>query len=139
MTTVAYKDGKLAADKRISIHNAEVSKAFRDDDGNLYGVIGKLAPALMVVEWLMGRADKPNPFEEDDSFYVLMVEKATGQIFMFDYFLHALPIESKFFALGSGSSYAMGAMAQGASAKKAVEIASLFDDSTGSGVEVLVL
>ena len=39
-------------------------------------------------------------------------------------------------AIGSGSEYALGAMAMGASAKRAVQIASRFDPSTGRGVTV---
>lgn len=42
-------------------------------------------------------------------------------------------------AIGSGASYALGAMAQGATAEEAVEIAALFDTCTGGDTEAYEL
>ena len=47
--------------------------------------------------------------------------------------------ENDFWAVGSGEEYALGAMAMGASAAQAVEVASQFDVYTGSVTENYVV
>jgi hypothetical protein len=47
--------------------------------------------------------------------------------------------QTAFAALGSGSDAALGALYHGASAREAVEIASLVDTATGDGVDSLFL
>jgi hypothetical protein len=51
--------------------------------------------------------------------------------------IRLIEVASPFYAIGSGAHYAMGAMAAGASPKRAVEIAAQFDGSTGFGVDVI--
>lgn len=54
-------------------------------------------------------------------------------------FAQMLSITHPFYAVGSGSKYAMGAMDQGASAEQAVKIAIKYDSSCGGSIQVYKL
>lgn len=47
--------------------------------------------------------------------------------------------EAPFYADGSGGEYAMGAMAMGANARQAVQVACRFDLASGDGIDTLTL
>lgn len=49
------------------------------------------------------------------------------------------PIASDYFAIGSGEDYAMGAMAMGATATRAVDVAAMFDAHTGGEILAITL
>jgi hypothetical protein len=56
-------------------------------------------------------------------------------IFIFDHYSSWLAVAEPFLAVGSGASYAVGAMAAGATPREAVRIASKSDAYTGMGVK----
>lgn len=61
-------------------------------------------------------------------------------IYMFDHSpLTWMKIDSKYHAIGSGQSFALGAMATGATPKQAVKAAFNLDTATGFGVKELTL
>lgn len=64
-----------------------------------------------------------------------LVLTAERDIFMFDDYTKWLIVNEPFHAIGSGSPYALGAMAQGASPKEAIKIASKQDAYTGLGIK----
>lgn len=66
-----------------------------------------------------------------------LVLTAKGQIFMFDDYTKWLAVNEPYHAIGSGSDYALGAMALGATTKEAVKIASKHDSYSGMGVKTL--
>ena len=69
---------------------------------------------------------------------ILMVEKGEDgakNLFVLNSELYPIPIDTDFFSVGSGSDYAMGAMAMGASAADAIRVASQFDCHTNDKVE----
>jgi 20S proteasome alpha/beta subunit len=56
-------------------------------------------------------------------------------MFVFDDPSAWLVVDQPYYAIGSGSPFALGALAQGASAKEAVEAAAKSDPFTGMGVK----
>lgn len=139
MTTVAYKDGVMAADKQMGGYSGIITKVYRIGD-SLVGLSGSdYAACLKVVDWL---ADGGDPDEKpdlgDSDIHILLVD-SEGTIFLYNNNLYPMPMEQEFFAVGSGMDYAIGAMAMGGSAADGVRVASRFDPGTGQGVDCLVL
>lgn len=72
----------------------------------------------------------PKKYEATE-FVVLTTD---GKMFTFSDPRKWIPINSKFYAVGSGSHFAMGAMEKGATPKEAVEAAIKLDKASGFGV-----
>jgi 20S proteasome alpha/beta subunit len=139
MTTVAYRDGVMAADKNMGGYKGQVTKVYRVGDC-LVGCSGdNFATLLKVVDWMQeGAEEDSKPELGDSSVHILLVD-SNGEIFLYNNDLYPMPLEQDFFAVGSGMDYAMGAMAMGASAADAVRVASQFDPGTGPKVDCLTL
>jgi hypothetical protein len=145
MTTIAWDGKTLAGDRKRNVRNTPVpaTKVFRLPEpvtvGNLprvamFGCAGDSSEAVAVADWLLRNAEKPMAKDID----ILAVD-AYGKCHFAANNLVFYPIELQHWAVGSGADYAMGAMARGASAHEAVQVASLYDNGTGLGVDVLAL
>lgn len=66
-----------------------------------------------------------------------LVLTAKKQIFMFTDYCKWLAVKEPYHAIGSGSEYALGAMASGMSPKEAVKIAMKHDSYTGMGIKTI--
>jgi hypothetical protein len=139
MTTIAFRDGILAADTRMSygmsaIHYPNM-KLF-EAGGYAIGLCGDLRFSPVLRDWAEAGFDPKAVHDKiwDDEFDVLVMN-AQGELFTA--LAHALvpapPCE--FYAVGSGRMAALGAMACGASAAEAIQIASEFDVGTGLPVQ----
>ena len=137
MTTIAWKDGVLAADTRVTIGDvidpSEHKKVFRLKNGALIGLSGDAGVMMRVLKQL--RRD-PDDFESIDvhkaelnAIYV----SADGKVFERDS-NGWTRITAKYAATGSGYVPALVAMRMGASAREAIKIAMEFDKNTGGKV-----
>lgn len=141
MTTIAYRAGVLAADTMMSYADTPVTlpdfKLFIAG-GYAVGVCGDCRMIPTIKRWFEDHHCKPAKASErvwDDGFDLLAMN-VKGELFtVFADTLHPYP--SEFFAVGSGRLPALGAMARGASAVEAVEIASRFDVHTGQPVQFI--
>ena len=142
MTTLAYKNGFLAADRLVTPDRGLCTKIGRNPNGDIAGICGSLALGQKWMRAFVSDADElPSLVSvngKDEHGYALIIRKSTGAVeFMEpDGLVH---FEAPFYAYGSGSHYALAAMEAGASAKRAVEIAAKYDPTTGPDVEVLRL
>ncbi len=143
MTTVAYRDGVMAADRAIST-NALVGTARkvwrRKQDGALLGMSGSWAVVQKWSEWFLAGERGPAPPlgpNEDSSAHALLV-RPEGAV-EWHYSSGKATFEAPYYAIGSGSDFAMGAMAVGASARQAVAAAARHDPHTGGGVQFVKL
>lgn len=133
MTTVVYdaRTREMVSDTQMSFHKVDVDKIYRLRDGSLVGISGTYSEVLMALEYLDSDEDeeveKP-AIEEHNAILRVDVE---GNVFIYTKHLHPMAIYGDYVAIGSGSEYAMGAMAQGATAEEAVAIAHKFDPNTG--------
>lgn len=142
MTTIAYRNGILAADTRCTIAGASsgsINKIARRYGGALAGAAGNAVYNFAFLEWFVlndEKVDPPKAQRTDDS-----IDR--GIIFFPDGRIHVYEPDGKFMikaeyhALGSGTDVALGAMFMGATAEQAVRAAILHDNGTGG--EVLVL
>lgn len=76
--------------------------------------------------------------EEERDFACLLIDP-DGRVWMIDGELTPMLVHGDFFAVGSGASYALGALEAGASPVKAVEIAAKYDVSTSAPIDSITL
>lgn len=135
MTTIAWKRGILAADKKTTDGDlAHICTKMYRKKGYAIAFAGILQEGLEFLEWFDKKEGKC-PLKKTDC---LIMNLITGQC------LHweakgkiAVPVEDECTAIGSGGAIAIGAMEAGATPQEAVRIASRRDPSTGYGVHVI--
>lgn len=138
MTTIAYKDGVIAYDSRVTrgdlITDDDCDKCIERD-----GVRFFLSGALCDYEALVaayfgvapsGKVDASAIVLDDGNLMMVAIDDDDG--------LWKSPIKpDRPYAIGSGTPYAFAAMDMGASAEKAVEMAARRDTSTGGKIRTL--
>lgn len=141
MTTIAYRDGVMAADSRASYGDfvvpAGTRKLFRLKNGSVAAVTGSEPIWRAILNWLDTDRTEPQPNPQiSDSRGTIIVMNAAGEIEVFeDGFSY--PETSSFMAYGSGQPVALGALYSGASAEEAVRIATLVDKHSGGDVQTM--
>jgi hypothetical protein len=135
MTTIAWDGSTLAADSCCVSGRGmrqRISKLF-ECGRYIYGGTGDIADLEAVKRWLRAGAkwaDRPKVDPNGNG--GIVVDRKTRKVYLLNgdpATLCEIPGEPT--AVGSGSLYAVAAMACGRSARGAVEIAMLFDDGTG--------
>ena len=137
MTTIAVRNGVIAADSTINdggLHVGRVVKLHRISCGVMAGA-GDWIEIMMIRDWLdeRGPGDKSPPEQLKGSKASILLLCNNGRLLCYEG-QSGFEIEAPFQAIGSGSSIALGAMAAGASAERAVEIACEFDTTSGGPV-----
>lgn len=128
MTTIAYRDGVMAADSRaFSGHAMPIGskrKIHRLSDGGIVGVsCNRAGMGEALVEWIKaGAVPKDGPDMVEKKFSILWVKPGGQVFFACDEFVFSGPLDGRFWAIGSGDGIALGVMAMGGSARKAVEV-----------------
>lgn len=144
MTTVAFKEGTLAADSQMTSGGTKlrVKKLRRMTDGSLFAGSGSPGLVNQMFRWAnAGFPDnklKPNITDESEV-ECMLVNKATSAIVLIDEELEPLEIDGPFAAIGSGSAYALMAMRLGKTALEAVELAAEFDSDTSGPMHTMEL
>ena len=139
MTTIAYRDGILAADSLSTFNGARqgsVNKIFRLN-GVLIGGCGELNVVSAFYQWVclgMKADDCPVSKGSESMCFVIRPDGVVMQ-----WCDRQMPIveRSPFYAWGSGAEFATGAMEMGADARRAVEAAIVHDTSSGAPIRTL--
>lgn len=137
MTTIAYRDGSLAADTLINSNGDRIgyTQKIGRAKGLLYGASGSTAWCWNFRSWVAegARGAFPRPPENAGGFIVL----PNNDLIVF----HVEGMERRtglpFHADGSGADYALGAMQVGATAEQAVAAAMAWDAKTGGEITVI--
>ena len=153
MTTIAFKDGIMAADSLATsddfVASAQVQKLFRLPTGALLGVAGDSDTRDLVA--FFSSLKKQDELPSRDTLANLRTDAAflfarakdkllCGVIQQINgTWCAALYPRHQYSATGSGRDFAMGAMGFGASAVSAVKVAIKFDPSSGGRVRMLRL
>lgn len=140
MSTIAYRDGIIAADTlciRSSIRTGYCTKIARRPDGTLGGAVGSLSFASTFLKWILeGTGDAPAR-EKDDGYYDAgLTVRPDGTIEVFEYKGQAI-IRAPYYAMGSGCEFAFASMFRGDTAAIAVATAIHFDIHSGGEIEIL--
>lgn len=139
MSTIAYKDGCMAADRKLSadgVLSGEVNKV-EIIEGQIVAWCGDIQDFIAFKEWFCDGCkhdDRPTI----DSFGALSVD-SSGNVKTYDNKCRSYQVKAPFHVNGSGHAIAVGAMAAGASAEEAVRIACVYDCNSGCGVDVITL
>lgn len=148
MTTIAYRDGIMAADTKISTEELYFADmpCIRKVQDMLIGACGNVD----LVEWFLRtwNRDSLNNInidhpvaklegEKDQHFEALVVTPESA--YYITPKLIATKVDAKYLALGSGQLIAYGAMYMGANAAKAVEAAITHDHNTGGKIQTISL
>lgn len=134
MTTIAYDGRTLAADTQSSMMRGKALKAFRLEDGTLFGACGEAQDAIAVRDWLEDGGEKP---KVQDTFHAIVIKD--GELYTLENKLVLMLQCRPFFAIGSGRDFAMAAMHLGKTAVEAIGISHQFDVDTGSEVTALAV
>jgi len=140
MTVIAWDGKTLAADKRaVASGLISTTTKIRRIGDLLVGIAGNLSAGMEMLEWIEnGREREKYPAvqqNDDRSCGCLVIDG--GRILKYESGPIPLVFEQPFFAMGSGRDFAVAAMHCGKSAREAVEIASLYENGCGNGVDVL--
>jgi 20S proteasome alpha/beta subunit len=138
MTTVVYRDSVLASDSMLGSNGAgigSVKKIWKLKNGNLVGACGTAQGSEKFISYMNGDISKPESIPALDA---ILIDTELKVYFCEDN-LQTYEVQAPFFAVGSGSKFALGAMEMGASAEEAVRVAMKYDISSGGEVQVLKL
>lgn len=139
MTTVAYRDGVMACDSRISGGFLSLIKSkVIVGQGVMVGFCGDPMAAWGAAMYLAGHIqDRPSVSGKDDVLFLMYREK---KLYLLDGELRELPLDgNKYYAIGSGEQAAMVAMHMGATAAEAVKMAIRVDENSGGPVKEFTL
>jgi hypothetical protein len=140
MSVIVWDGKNLAADTLAVNGNLKrrTSKVWRKGD-MLIGGAGTASGLAAMVDWVTNQECAPDKFpklrEHED--VCLWVVNKNGNMAKFEDSPHPIVYHDKTWADGSGRDFAYGAMAMGADARKAVEVACLYDAYCGGEVEVV--
>lgn len=145
MTIIAYRDGVMAADSKGSRNGAwagySIKIVKRAHDGALCGADGNANLAAAFRRWFLAGENpdsRPKLSGDDNANAGALIVRPDGSMEEHDANgWHAT--SGPFYAIGSGSPEALGAMAAGADARRAVEIAIELDNDCGGKIDVLRL
>lgn len=143
MTVICWDGKTLASDRQITMDGdlkGLTWKIAKAKDGTICGAAGDAGLCVKAVLWVLGgmrEVDKPPPGDKDNNADLLVVKpNGTALVNMDDAFtMDRLP--RKQWAIGSGAQLAMGAMAMGATAERAVRVAASLSIYCGGGVDTL--
>ena len=152
MTTIAFRDGILAADSQVTVNTEaggstkhRCAKLFRKtikQGRKSFDVIiataGASSPGSMFVDWYGSGEPIPKMLELHGGDFTCLVLAPHG-LYEVDMYCFPEPILDKFYAVGSGRKEALAAMHCGKSAREAVEIASRIDPYTGGAITTMTL
>lgn len=142
MTTIVGTVDRLVSDSKIIMEkkNADTQyegpKLYRKGDA-IIGTAGSHALGESFVKWYGSKRKKPNGFGKEADFEALVITK--NGLYHYDEYLSGGRVLQSWFAIGSGSHAALGALHAGASPEEAVAIACKVDTMSGEPIQIMRL
>ena len=138
MTVVTYRDGVLSADSLATaghVITGQIAKIWRLDNGRLVGGAGGAGEMQSFVAWIRGGGQGQWECKDKENGFSALVVDTSGEVTIYDAEGRGYPLEADFIARGAGAELAMGAMAMGANAEQAVEIACRYSVWCGGPIQ----
>lgn len=137
MTTIAYRDGVLAADTLINCNGDRIGYTPKIGlaKGLLFGASGSTAWCWAFRSWVSAGATGVCPPAPDGAGGFIVMPNDDLIVFHIDGMERRAGLP--FHADGSGADYALGAMQMGADPAQAVAVAAAWDAKTGGDITVL--
>jgi ATP-dependent protease HslVU (ClpYQ) peptidase subunit len=136
MTTVAWDGKTLACDSQVTVGNCRGTsvKLVSNDQGFVAAGAGSLPELVPWFRWVENGMDpdqQPTSLSESD----LVIVPPRGPAIWFSGSASPMKLPRRHWAIGSGSDFALGAMAMGADARQEVKVAMKFDVYTSGRVQ----
>lgn len=140
MSVIAWDGKHVAADRQAT--NADMRRAtrkvWRISGDEIAACTGEEAGGLDMVRWYeMGAAREKFPAAQATDRWTRLIVFTERGAKVYEQAPEPIILTKPFMAWGSGRDFAMGAMAMGADARRAVQIASKFNIACGMGVDVV--
>lgn len=147
MTTIAYKDGIIAADSRATytteaggsrkhictkLYRKQITEGRKTFDV-IIATAGESSPSLVFLDWYGTGTPIPDVLLHHGGDFTCLILRPDG-LFEVDVMCRPDPIMEPFYAIGSGAKEALAAMHCGKSAIEAVRVASVYDPYTGGRI-----
>ena len=142
MTTIAYRDGVLAADTAMArggtLYPGSITKIVRASNGCLAGAAGTAGYNGAFLRWALAgmEGDPPTAKQDDRDCDTGIIFRPDGSVVLYEP-TGWFETHPGVYAIGSGREFALGAMRAGADAEQAVMAAAAHDPYTGVPVTVL--
>ena len=140
MTIICYRDGVMASDSLVTDGDARagtIEKLSINRKKWMAGAAGAIHPCQEFHAWVMAGCDGEfDPSCDDGEFSGILVSPS-GVIYDVDADGKRSRIKAEYVVCGSGSSYALGAMAFGATAVEAVQVAIKLCVTCGGDLQVI--
>lgn len=139
MTTIAYRDGILAADSQVtngSSRSAQTARKIRRIGKALIAGCGYIGELEAFVDWVAGGMEGKDPLRGGETSCMLIVKNQPPVMFGAT---GPWPFTTDYMAMGSGEDFAFGAMHAGATAEQAVAAAIAHDVYSGGPIVTLKL
>lgn len=130
----------LASDSVITTNSTVVGytrKVTKSGSGWLAAAAGHACDMVSYLRWVEEGREEDAAVKLENLDGLLVSPK--GEVFLVEANLVPIPIDAPFFAGGSGSEIAIGAMEMGASAEEAVRIAIKHNTSCGGEIQIVKL
>lgn len=138
MTVIAWDGKTLAADKRADVGGTALTttKIKKLESGEIVAFTGSVSTGRILLDWYENGAEPEEwPESQNGDDWARLIVASKGGVCFYEGHPVAVHCEDKFAAFGSGRDVALGALAMGADAIKAVEIASMFQSDCGNGCD----
>jgi 20S proteasome alpha/beta subunit len=143
MSIVAWDGKTVAADKRACIADAAMTttKIWKMDDGLIVATTGDLSFGIAMLQWFNNGEEEKDwpPFQSTDDWARLIIFDPLTRPYCYERQPVRQVVEDPFMAWGCGREFALGAMAMGATAREAVEVACRFNVYCGNGIDAFDL
>jgi hypothetical protein len=152
MTTIAYRDGIIAADSRLTyatvgggsrkhvctkLYRKRITEGRKTFDV-IIATAGEASPSLIFVDWYGSGEPIPDMLKIQGGDFTCLILRPDG-LYEADVYCRPDKILDSFFAVGSGAKEALAAMHCGKSAMQAVGIAARIDPYTGGKIVSMTL
>lgn len=144
MTVIAWDGKTIAADKQSTNGGMKIltNKLVRLDNGTVLASTGSTDSGRALIDWYIrsdGKKDEWPKCQQDKDRWAYLVVATPKGVHWYEQECVLIPVVGPFQAWGSGQDFAMAAMAMGATAKEAVELANSLSSTCGMGVDVVEL
>jgi hypothetical protein len=140
MTVIAYRDGVMVADTQMQLGAIKSRcEKIAKKNGHLIGLSGNECPPLSVFMAAFGKKDEEARKLVGAFKFNALVVTPKGELQFWDSSMTFEPLLTDFYAIGSGSEVAIGAMEMGASSRRAVMAAIKWCSGCGGPVTTLRL
>jgi len=141
ISTIAYRDGVIASDSLVMcghIRAGYTKKITKTSEGYLLGAAGSLADLNKFFDVFEANQSEDIVFSKDMDFdnFEGMIVTPKGKVYIVENSGYPFHIEADYYAVGSGTELAKGAMAMGASSVDAVKVAIELSNESGGKVNV---